>query len=226
MITSGGSRNGRRQTGNRIGSTRRAPATPVLAVRGPVSADATAPSLVVTQLQSLWSAPNRPREGVTAPRLRGASPLSASSQVQGETGSRANLDCRGRPAHGGGDAAGAGWSSAWWRTSWPRGPTRPGWCGRPPTTRWSLTSCSPVTTGSRCAVAAGGGVWVPIIMVTARAAVEDRVRGLDAGADDYLTAVLPRRVARPAAGPGPARPERAAGGAGGGSLRLSRRPGR
>ena len=30
-------------------------------------------------------------------------------------------------------------------------------------------------------------MWVPIIMVTARAAVEDRVRGLDAGADDYLT---------------------------------------
>ena len=31
------------------------------------------------------------------------------------------------------------------------------------------------------------GVWVPIIMVTARSAVEDRVRGLDEGADDYLT---------------------------------------
>lgn len=30
-------------------------------------------------------------------------------------------------------------------------------------------------------------VWVPIIMVTARGDVEDRVRGLDAGADDYLT---------------------------------------
>ena len=30
------------------------------------------------------------------------------------------------------------------------------------------------------------GVWVPIIMLTARDAVEDRVRGLDAGADDYL----------------------------------------
>jgi two-component system OmpR family response regulator len=31
------------------------------------------------------------------------------------------------------------------------------------------------------------GVWVPIIMLTARDAVDDRVRGLDAGADDYLT---------------------------------------
>ena len=28
--------------------------------------------------------------------------------------------------------------------------------------------------------------WCPILMVTARDAVEDRVRGLDAGADDYL----------------------------------------
>jgi len=31
------------------------------------------------------------------------------------------------------------------------------------------------------------GVWVPIIMLTARDAVEDRVAGLDHGADDYLT---------------------------------------
>jgi two-component system OmpR family response regulator len=31
------------------------------------------------------------------------------------------------------------------------------------------------------------GVWVPILMLTARDAVEDRVHGLDAGADDYLT---------------------------------------
>ncbi len=29
--------------------------------------------------------------------------------------------------------------------------------------------------------------WVPILLLTARDAVEDRVRGLDAGADDYLT---------------------------------------
>jgi two-component system OmpR family response regulator len=30
------------------------------------------------------------------------------------------------------------------------------------------------------------GVWTPVLMLTARDAVEDRVRGLDAGADDYL----------------------------------------
>jgi two-component system, OmpR family, response regulator len=31
------------------------------------------------------------------------------------------------------------------------------------------------------------GVWVPVLMLTARDAVEDRIRGLDGGADDYLT---------------------------------------
>jgi two-component system, OmpR family, response regulator len=31
------------------------------------------------------------------------------------------------------------------------------------------------------------GQWVPVLMLTARDAVEDRVRGLDGGADDYLT---------------------------------------
>jgi two-component system, OmpR family, response regulator len=32
-----------------------------------------------------------------------------------------------------------------------------------------------------------GRVWTPIIMVTARDGVDDRIRGLDVGADDYLT---------------------------------------
>lgn len=31
------------------------------------------------------------------------------------------------------------------------------------------------------------GVWVPIIMLTARDGVADRIKGLDGGADDYLT---------------------------------------
>jgi two-component system OmpR family response regulator len=31
------------------------------------------------------------------------------------------------------------------------------------------------------------GIWAPVLMLTARDAVEDRVRGLDGGADDYMT---------------------------------------
>ncbi len=30
------------------------------------------------------------------------------------------------------------------------------------------------------------GVWAPVLMLTARDAVEDRIAGLDGGADDYL----------------------------------------
>jgi DNA-binding response OmpR family regulator len=38
-----------------------------------------------------------------------------------------------------------------------------------------------------CRALRGRGVSVPILMLTARDAVEDRVAGLDSGADDYLT---------------------------------------
>jgi DNA-binding response OmpR family regulator len=38
-----------------------------------------------------------------------------------------------------------------------------------------------------CAELRGRGVDTPILMLTARDGVDDRVRGLDAGADDYLT---------------------------------------
>jgi two-component system OmpR family response regulator len=33
----------------------------------------------------------------------------------------------------------------------------------------------------------GDGVWAPVLMLTARDGIEDRVAGLDGGADDYLT---------------------------------------
>jgi two-component system OmpR family response regulator len=38
-----------------------------------------------------------------------------------------------------------------------------------------------------CARLRADGVWAPILMLTARDAVRDRVTGLDRGADDYLT---------------------------------------
>lgn len=38
-----------------------------------------------------------------------------------------------------------------------------------------------------CAGLRKQGVWAPVLMLTARDAVEDRVAGLDGGADDYLT---------------------------------------
>ena len=37
-----------------------------------------------------------------------------------------------------------------------------------------------------CRKLRAAGVWPPVLMLTARDAVDDRVRGLDAGADDYL----------------------------------------
>ena len=38
-----------------------------------------------------------------------------------------------------------------------------------------------------CRLLREDGVWSPVLMLTARDAVEDRVAGLDGGADDYLT---------------------------------------
>jgi two-component system, OmpR family, response regulator len=38
-----------------------------------------------------------------------------------------------------------------------------------------------------CAEARKRGRWSPILLLTARDAIDDRVKGLDAGADDYLT---------------------------------------
>lgn len=37
-----------------------------------------------------------------------------------------------------------------------------------------------------CRELRSAGVWAPVLMLTARDAVEDRISGLDAGADDYL----------------------------------------
>jgi two-component system OmpR family response regulator len=38
-----------------------------------------------------------------------------------------------------------------------------------------------------CAALRERGCWAPVLMVTARSAISDRVQGLDAGADDYLS---------------------------------------
>ena len=38
-----------------------------------------------------------------------------------------------------------------------------------------------------CRQLRASGCWAPVLMLTARDSIDDRVRGLDAGADDYLT---------------------------------------
>ena len=50
-------------------------------------------------------------------------------------------------------------------------------------------------------------VWTPVLLLTAREAVDDRVTGLDAGADDYLReAVRVLRAPRAPAGAAAAQP--------------------
>ena len=49
-------------------------------------------------------------------------------------------------------------------------------------------------------------VHTPVLVLTARDSVDDRVRGLDLGADDYLIAVCPARAARPHSRAAQARP--------------------
>ena len=56
-----------------------------------------------------------------------------------------------------------------------------------PSMPWFLTSCSPNAMAWTCFAACGEGFTKPILILTARDGVDDRVQGLDAGADDYLT---------------------------------------
>ena len=66
-----------------------------------------------------------------------------------------------------------------------------------------------------CAALRDGGVWAPILILTAHGEVRDRIRGLDAGADDYLAKPFSTdELIRPAAGPASPRPDGAAHGPG------------
>ncbi len=50
-----------------------------------------------------------------------------------------------------------------------------------------------------CRLLRGAGIWTPVLFLTARDALEDRVGGLDAGGDDYLV--------KPFSFPGAPRPD-------------------
>ena len=50
----------------------------------------------------------------------------------------------------------------------------------------STWACPNATASTYCARCARAGHALPVLIVTARDAVADRVKGLDAGADDYL----------------------------------------
>ena len=66
------------------------------------------------------------------------------------------------------------------RGRWPR-------CGRLRPTSWCSTSCSPAARASTsCATCARPATTVPVLMLTAKGDVVDRVVGLELGADDYL----------------------------------------
>jgi two-component system, OmpR family, response regulator len=67
-----------------------------------------------------------------------------------------------------------------------------------------------------CRELRGRGRWMPILMLTARDAVQDLVQGLDCGADDYVTKPFElRRAPGAAARAGPADAGAEAGHAGG-----------
>ena len=101
---------------------------------------------------------------------------------------RAGAGRGGRAADGGAAQARAAGGRLRRRRRRAPAPTR---CGRPAssaTTRSLLDLMLPGMDGVEvCRQLREVGRWVPVLMLTARDGVDDRVRGLDAGADDYLT---------------------------------------
>ena len=71
--------------------------------------------------------------------------------------------------------------------TWPRrARMRSGWPRRTAYDAIILDVMLPGSSGSRRAAGSRADVWTPVLMLTARDGVDDRVAGLDAGADDYL----------------------------------------